>query len=306
MAGNSKSSAAAVSVASNTILVVLKLVVGLSIGSVSVISEAIHSSNDLLAAVIAFLSVRFAGKPADQEHPYGHGKMENVSGTIEAVLIFLAALWIIYEAVTKILHGVELQSVDLGIGVMALSTVANTFVSAYLYRRARETESVALEADAAHLRTDVITSLGVFLGLVLVRVTGWKVLDPAVAIGTALVIIRTAYAMTRRSFVDLLDRRLPDEEESTARRIISEHYGDFVEFHDLRSRRAGSERHIDLHLVVPAKTTVEEAHRLCDHLEDEIGAQLRNTSITIHLEPCHGQCEDCDSTRYTTEGPCRQ
>src|SRR5512136_12039 len=157
---------ALLSVISNTTLVVLKLAVGLAISSVSVISEAIHSGVDLIAAAIAYYSVRTSGIPADREHPFGHGKIENVSGTVEAVLIFLAAGWIIFEAVKKLLHPRPMEEAGWGIAVMLVSSAANLAVSQRLFKVGRETDSVALQADAWHLRTDVYTSAGVMLGLV--------------------------------------------------------------------------------------------------------------------------------------------
>ncbi|MDO8670180.1 MAG: cation diffusion facilitator family transporter, partial [Dehalococcoidia bacterium] len=286
----SKSRAAAVSIASNFLLVLLKTMVGLSMGSISVISEAIHSGIDLLAAVIAFFSLRGAEKPADRRHPYGHGKLENVSGTVEAILIFVAALMIIYKAIQKLLGEPGLISLDLGIGAMLISVIANFFVSRFLYATARRTDSLALETDAKHLSTDIWTSAGVFVGLVIVKITGLTVLDPIIALLVALTIIKAAYEMTRKSVQGLLDIKLPDEEEEQVKGIITEHYGVLVGFHDLRTRKAGSERHLDLHLVLPQVSTVLEAHALCDHLEGEIMSRLPHSSVTIHIEPCEAVC----------------
>lgn len=282
---NSKTGVAGLSIASNSFLVILKIAVGVSMGSVSVISEGIHSAVDLLAAVIAFLAVRVAGRPADEQHPYGHGKWENVSGTVEAVLILLAAGLIYYEAGKKILHQLPLESIDLGIGLMALSAALNFVVSRQLMKVAARTESVALEADALHLTTDVYTSLGVFVGLVIVRVTGIWVLDSVIAIGVATLIVRAALDLTRRSFSDLLDARLPQHEEGKIAAVLEEHSGLFREYHKLRSRRSGADRHIDFHLVVDPDVTVAEAHALADHLENEIRNCFPESSVTTHLEP---------------------
>lgn len=280
-----KRSAAALSVASNSTLVLMKLVVGITIGSISIISEAVHSATDLVAALIAFYSVRFAYEPADAKHPFGHGKMENLSGLIEAGLIILGAFYIIHESVDRLLAGTHIISVDLGIGVMLISLVANSLISRHLLRVARAEESLALEADAWHLIGDVITSLGVVLGLIAVRITGSYVLDPLIAIGVALVIIKTAYDLGRKAIPGLIDTRLPEEEEEKIRSILFEHYGQHLGFHELRSRKAGAERHVDLHLVVSKGLSVEEAHHLCDHLEEDIRAHLPNARISIHVEP---------------------
>ncbi|MCL4459180.1 MAG: cation diffusion facilitator family transporter [Chloroflexi bacterium] len=282
---STKEQAAALSIISNTILILLKLSVGLAIGSVSVISEAIHSGIDLLAAVIALFSVHIADRPADVSHPYGHGKVENVSGTIEAGLIFLAAIFIIYESVRRITHGLEIESVNLGLAVMLVSIIVNLLVSRHLRRVAMATDSLALEADAWHLRTDIYTALGVLLGLFVVGISGWKILDPLIAIAVALFITKAAIQITKKSFVDLLDARLPGAEQERIAAIINDHYRRFVEFHDLRTRKAGSIHYVDLHLVVNPSLSVEQAHELCDHLEQDLEAAIPNCSVTIHVEP---------------------
>jgi cation diffusion facilitator family transporter len=283
---STKTSAAGLSILSNSTLVGLKIGVGLAMGSVSVLSEGVHSGVDLLAALIAFFSIRAAAKPADEDHQFGHGKIENISGAVEALLIFLAAGLITYEAVVKIREATGLESIDLGIALMAVSAVVNFFVSRHLHKVARATDSVALEADAWHLTTDVYTSLGVVAGLVAVRVTGLTILDPIVAIGVAVLILRAAWNITRKAVSGLLDTRLPLEEEAIIRASITEHLGDVVGFHKLRTRKAGSQRYIDLHLVLPKSATLEEAHRLCDHLEDDIKSKLSEGVVTIHCEPC--------------------
>ena len=289
---STKTSAAGLSILSNSALITLKVVVGLVTGSVSVLSEGIHSGVDLLAALIAFFSIRSAVKPPDEDHQFGHGKIENVSGTIEALLIFVAAALIVYQAAEKIRAGTGLVSIDLGIGIMAVSAVVNFFVSRHLHKVARSTDSVALEADAWHLTTDVYTSLGVMAGLVVVRLTGLSILDPIIAIGVAALILRAAWGITRKSVGGLLDVRLPITEEEIIKASITEHLGEVVGFHKLRTRKSGSQRHIDVHLVLPKSTTLEEAHSLCDHLERDIREKLPDVLITIHCEPCEEADED--------------
>lgn len=278
--------AARISIVSNTSLVLLKLTVGLTMASVSVISEAVHSMMDLLAALIANFSVRKAVEPADKEHPYGHGKYENLSGVVEAALIFLAAAIIVYEAVSRLLEGGMVEFVDYGIAVMAVSAAVNFFVSRYLYRVAREEESIALEADALHLRTDVWTSLGIMAGLVAIRITGINELDPLIALGVAVLIVRAAWDLTKRSGMDLLDTCLSEEEEQIIRNALDKHSEAFLGYHSMRTRKAGSEKYVDLHLVVKYSTTVDEAHRIAEEVEREIEAALPRTDVTIHLEPC--------------------
>ena len=288
-----KSRAAAVSVASNSTLILLKIVAGVLTGSISLIAEAVHSTMDLAAAVIAFFSVRISDNPADDEHPFGHGKAENVSGVVEGLLIFVAAGIIVYEAIKKIITGPRLEYVEIGIGIMALSIVVNIIVSRYLVKVAKHTDSVALEADARHLSTDVLTMVGVLVGLALVRITGLAIFDPITAMVVAAMIFKAAYDITKKSFGGLMDTRLPKTEVELITGIINEHASKLAGYHELRTRKAGSHRFVDLHLVLPNKVSLEEAHGMCDHLEDDIKDKLTNVSMTIHVEPCDTACKTC-------------
>lgn len=295
-----KEKTARLSVISNTGLVLLKFTVGFAIGSVSIISEAIHSSMDLLAAVIAFFSVRKSAEPPDAGHSFGHGKFEDISGLVEAILIFIAAILIIREAVIKLLGpGPEkslLDSPDLlfaGIAVMAISAGANWYVSRRLMKVAKDSGSIALEADAWHLRTDVYTSLGVFAGLILIRLTGITLFDPFVAIGVAIVIMKAAYSLTIKSFSDLIDHSIPEVDEQRIKEVICEHSSDYAGFHDLRTRRSGPEVFIEFHLVVPGNVSVTQSHDLADHLESDLMVEFPRAHITIHIEPCNEGCTRC-------------
>jgi cation diffusion facilitator family transporter len=289
-----KSKAAAISITSNTLLILLKLIAGLITGSVSLIAEAIHSCMDLAAAVIAFVSVGISDKPEDKKHPFGHGKAENISGVIEGVLILVAAGIIANEAIHKITEGVELEIVEVGIATMAISIVVNILVSRYLLKISKSTDSLALEADAAHLTTDVLTMSGVLMGLITVKLTGIEILDPIVAILVAILIVKAAIEIILKSFGGLMDVSLPESEQAAIEKCLIEHSNHIVEFHKLRTRKAGSQRQIDLHLVIPRTASVEEAHNLCDHLETDIGKILPNTIVNIHVEPCTSTCKQCE------------
>ena len=297
-----KTQVAALSVFSNTVLTIGKLSIGFFSGSVSIVSEGIHSGIDLLAAVIALFAVRHAGRPADDRHAYGHGKLENVSGTIEAVLIFFAAVWIIAEAVRKITAGDTVEEIGLGLVIMIFSALLNLVISTMLMRVARKTNSVALEADALHLRTDVYTSAGVFTGLLLLKLTGWSILDPLVAIAVAVLIIKAAFDLTKEAFMPLIDASLPEPDQAIITQVLTRHAADYVEFHALRTRRSGAERHIDLHLVVPKHDSVGNVHELCDRIEEEINEQLPGTHVLIHAEPCGGEDETCAHCEQTCHG----
>jgi cation diffusion facilitator family transporter len=286
------------SVYSNTSLLLMKLAAGFFMGSISVLSEALHSGIDLLAALIANYSVRKAGKPADETHKFGHGKYENISGAIEAILIFIASFIILFEAGEKILlfmSGEKILKGYLGTGIiiMGISALVNFVVSRKIMNVARKAESIALEADAYHLSTDVYTSIGIFIGLVLIQLTGIEIFDPILAMIVALIIIKTSYDLTRRSVSGLMDVKLSDEEENIIKSIIAEHYFEYAEYHNLRTRISGAERFVDLHLVMPKNRLVVDAHEFCDHLEKDIKEKIPNLSILIHIEPCERDCEIC-------------
>lgn len=284
------------SVASNSALVVFKLIVGFAIGSVSVLSEAIHSGIDLAAALIALFAVRSAGKPADREHRYGHGKYENISGFVEALLIFGASAWIVYEAVHKLRNPEPIEMIGWGIFVMALSSFLNMAVSSMLFKIGNATDSVAIKADAWHLRTDVYTSLGVMAGLALIWFFGFFFhdhdllwIDPAVAVLVALLIVKAAYELTVQSLGDLLDSSLPASHDAEIAAIIKAQSG-VLSFKNLRTRKAGATKFVDFDLIVDAGITVEAAHAITDRITEELEKTLGSVHPTIHIEPCKDAC----------------
>lgn len=280
---NAKVKIARLSVLSNSLLILMKVVVGIISGSVSIISEAIHSSMDLVAAVIAYFSVKVSDTPPDSRHPYGHGKVENISGVIEAILIFIAAALIIFEAVRKLFgEPIVLEKIWIGSVIMIISAGINTYVSQRLYKVARQTKSVALEADALHLKTDVYTSAGVAVGLTLIALTDIRWLDPVVAILVALFIIRESYTLLRRAFTPLLDTAWNVDEIEDLERKLND-LG--VNYHSLRTRIAGNYRFIDIHVEVPKEETVGDAHKYCDEIENDLMANYENLNVTIHVEP---------------------
>lgn len=275
---------ARLSIASNGALLLMKLAIGIASGSVSIISEAIHSTLDLFASVIALIAVRISGSPPDHDHPYGHGKYENVSAVIESLLILSASLWIIYEAIHKILSNEPIKSVGIGFVVMLVSALVNFVVSRKIYQVAKENDSIALEADALHLKVDIFTSIGVGCGLLLIWITEWNFLDPVVAIVIALFILRQAYVLFKNAYSPLLDSSLPITDINEIEGIIRKHCCDTIKYHNLRTRRAGATKHIDLHLEVPADMSVEHAHAICDKIEGDILCAFKSAEINIHVE----------------------
>jgi cation diffusion facilitator family transporter len=280
-----KSRVALLSIVSNTVLIIFKVIAGMLSGSVSIISEAIHSGMDLVASFIAFFSVRQSAKPADREHPYGHGKIENISGITEGLLIFVAAGMIIREAIVKILHPSEIEQTTMAIAVMLGASVVNFLVSGKLYRVSKEEDSMALEADALHLKTDVYTSLGVALGLILISLTGLHILDPVVAILVALLIIKEAWDLCREALEYLLDTKLTDSEEAEIIKVIEKHRDKFRDFHKLKTRKSGNMKHIDFHITVSHDTTAIEIHEIIGCLKKAMRDKFGNTRVNIHVDP---------------------
>lgn len=281
-----KRRAALLSVGSNTLLILLKVVAGTVTGSVSILSEAMHSSVDLIASIIAFFSIRKADEPADEDHPWGHAKVENLAAAIEGMLILLGSAIIAFEAIRRLVIGSEVEHLGFGMAVIGVSMVTNVVISHYLHRKARETESPALEADASHLRTDAFTSGGVFVGLALTEMTGATWIDPVVALLVATAILWTGVSIITRSGRMLVDEALPGAELDAIREeIFAFGTRDVRGFHKLRARRAGSRRYVDMHVQFAAGTTLEAAHDTAHALQDAIAERLPGTDVLIHLEP---------------------
>ena len=293
-----KTAVATLSVVSNTVLVVLKLVVGISIGAVSIISEALHSAVDLIAAIIALMAVRVSGRQADQDHPFGHGKYENVSGAVEALLIFVAAAWIVYEAVHRLLKPAPLEAVDWGVLVMLVSAVANTLVSSRLFKVGKETDSLALQADAWHLRTDVYTSVGVMVGLGLIWLgrrllpgVGLDWLDPVAAITVAVLIIKAAWDLTAQSVRGLLDTGLDADDLAWIRDYLGSLVPRVRGHHHLHTRKGGATRFIEMHVVVAGSMSVTDSHGLTEEIMAGLRDHFPGARVMIHVEPCGRDCD---------------
>jgi len=281
--------AAALSFCSNLTLLILKLVVGLVSGSIAVLSDALDSGEDLVASAAALFSVSIAHRPADVEHPYGHGKVETLAAAVEAGVISLGGIFITYQAIERIVHGGRDVDVGIGLVAMAVAAILNTVVSRYVGRAARATESLALASDAKHLQTNVVQALAVFAALALVGTTGQNLFDPAVALVLAVYLWFTAFGLLRNAVAEIMDVRLPEDEERYVRDTILEHHPEVRGFHHLRTRRSGRTRYIELHLLVDPARTIQEVHNLCDHLETDIREHLPNSVITIHTEPDDGR-----------------
>jgi cation diffusion facilitator family transporter len=283
---HTKRGAAALSIASNALLIALKLAAGAITGSIAIVTEAVHSLIDLVASVVAFVSVRKADEPADAEHPYGHEKVESLAATIEGMLILVGAGVIVYEATHRLVVGSTVETLGVGIAVMGLSMLANLGVSSVLSRQAKVHESQALEGDAAHLRTDALTSAGVLVGLSLVQITGEAAFDSITALLVAIAIVWAGIRIIRRSSGVLIDEAVPPAEMDRIESAIAAARTDEVAgYHKLRARRAGSRRHVDLHVQYRSGTSLELAHELAHRMRASIEAEVPNCEVLIHVEP---------------------
>ncbi len=285
-----KRDAARWSLASNATLLGLKIVVGALTGSAGILAEAVNSAADLFGSVVAFLSIRVSDEPPDRVHAYGHGKIENLSGAATAALILVGGVFAIGEAVRHLLHSGPLPGLGWGIAVMAASAVLNVVVSRHLLRVGRETDSPALVADGHHLQTDVLTSLGVLIGLILVRQTGLTWWDSVAALGVSALILRVGFGLAADAMGTLADTALPPEEEQTLTRVLEAH-PKVLSFHKLRTRKSGSHRHVDVHVQIADTHTFVEAHRLTEDLEDNLRAALPNLHPIIHIEPYEDEAQ---------------
>ncbi|MFC2040062.1 cation diffusion facilitator family transporter [Chloroflexota bacterium] len=289
-----KNKAAAIALAVVMGLLAIKVLVAAVGGSLSILAQAADSFLDIFAVTISLFSLRIAAKPADDDHHFGHGKVEGLAAIIQATLIVLTSGLIVFAAVQRFTAGATVELTEAGILVMAVSIVASIALSRYLMRVARETDSLSLLANARNISADAYSAGAVMLGLVALRLTGLAVIDPILAIGVALYILRTAYTIIRSALDQLIDAKLPDEEEAIIKAAITEHKQEIVGFHRLRTRKAGDERQIDLHIVMPRHVVLEEVHRFCDHLEQEIQVNLGRSHLTIHCEPCKTTCHACE------------
>jgi len=278
--------AARLSIASATGLALLKMVTGLLTGSMAVLASAIDSLLDILMSGVNYLAIRQAELPADESHPFGHGKFETVATFVQAFFIALSGAWIIFESVRRLMRGVHLTGLGEGVGVLLFSTTVSWLLGRYLRRVARQTDSPALKADSLHFSMDVYTNLALVAGLVVVTFFRLPWLDPVLSILVAIYILTEALRLVRHSLGEVLDEKLPEQIRQEVTRLIEAHQGDLLDFHNLRTRRAGSQKIMDFHLTVCKYMSVDDAHEIADHLEKRIQEEITGSDVTIHIEPC--------------------
>ena len=284
-----KVAAARLSLLSNTLLTVIKLTIGLLTNSVGVLSDGAHSASDVMASAIALYTVREADRPPDEDHPYGHGKMESVSALVQAALLFTAGAYIVYEAVQHLLRREGPHRVDWGIGIMVASAIMNAGIVRVVSRAAERTESPSLRAAAQDHRADVFTAIGVLIGLLLVHLTGNPVFDPLMALGVSIVIFRGAWHVVRDAMRNLVDRSLPDADVQSVQRVFDSD-PNVLGYHKVRTRMAGSTRHVDAHVMMDDDLTLLRSHQLTEALENKVREALPHSVVTLHTEPFHAEC----------------
>ena len=280
---------AAISLATTVCLLALKLILGIISGSIAVLSDAIDSGTDVVGGTAALISVRVAARPADEDHPYGHGKVESISASVAATVVTVGGGFVVFQAVRRLVTGSPEINVGLGLPPMLIAFAANAIIGFYMRREARRARSLALASEATHLQTNVVQAAAVIAGLAAVGVTGLRLFDPLVALGLAAYMGWAAVHLAREALSEVMDVALPNEDLRAIHDVLVAHQGEIRGFHRLRSRKAGPIRHVDMHLLVDPQHTVEEAHAVCDQIEREISERLPGATVTIHMEPDDGR-----------------
>ncbi|MGZ8176365.1 cation diffusion facilitator family transporter [Williamsia sp. SKLECPSW1] len=276
---------AVLSIVASIVVIAMKIVAWRVSGSVGLLSDAAESMVNVVAAIGAFVALRVAARPADADHNFGHTKAEYFSAVFEGAMIVVASALIIVAAVDRLLRPSELDSVGLGLAISVVATVVNAAVGAVLIRAGRAHRSMTLEADGKHLMTDVWTTAGVVVGVLLVALTGWLPLDPLIAIAVAVNILVVGGRLVWRSAAGLMDTALPDDDRAALDAVLDRWRADDVDFHDIRTREAGHERFLQLHMLVPGEWSVQRGHDLVERVERELVESLDHLHVTIHLEP---------------------
>jgi cation diffusion facilitator family transporter len=274
-------------------LVILKVIVSIISRSISIYAQAADSLLDIFSIGITLIALNMSVAPADEEHPFGHGKAEGLAAMIQAILVLGAGGFIIYSAIQRIIHSTTIEP-DMGVAVMLISIIASLFLSRHLRRVTKATGSTAIDASARNISADVYSAVGVLLGLLMVRLTNLVILDPIIALIMAGFVLKAGYEVTIRAIHELIDYALPKEEQNILNNCLKVHNTQLVNYHAVRSRRAGNERFIDLHIVMPRNFSVENAHAMCDHLEQDIKYKITSANVLIHAEPCNSKdCIQC-------------
>ena len=291
---------AQLSLGTGIFLSVTKFSIAIFTGSLGVLSSAIDNIGDIFMSAVTLVSVKKSSEPPDKDHPYGHGKVEALATAFQVAVVSAIGAWIVYESIRRFIEGYGPKRTGAGIGVMVFSVVVSFLVARKIERAGKETGSPALIADALHFKTDVYSGAGILIALLLVTLTGNPLFDSIAGLVIGIFIIQATFPLIRGVLDDLLDRDLPGEVKGEIDGIINRHRPMVVDVHAMRTRKAGSTKHIDFHLVVCRLSTVDEAHSLAAHLEMEIEEALGDSHVVTHIEPCEEDCtlqEGCEEMR---------
>ncbi|MEZ4599318.1 MAG: cation diffusion facilitator family transporter [Syntrophotaleaceae bacterium] len=278
--------AARISLVSAGALTLLKLAAAAFTGSLAVLSSGVDSMLDILMSGVNYLAIRQAEQPPDPNHPFGHGKFETVATVLQSLVIALSGCWVLFESVRRLMLGSEVSNLEGGIAVLLISSGASWKISSFLKKTARETDSSALKADSLHFSMDVYTNLALMAGLAVIYLAGITWLDPILSILVGCYILFEAVRLLRHGMGDILDEQLPESIRNEITHVLEMHRQSLLDYHRLRTRRAGSQKIVDFHLTVCRHLTVEESHRIADHLEKRIRDKVPGADISIHVEPC--------------------
>jgi cation diffusion facilitator family transporter len=267
------------------IVIILKYTAYAVSGSVALFSDALESIVNVMTAIAAYIAIRMSAKPPDADHPFGHYKAEFLAAMFEGAMIAVAAVLILIKAYSGLVEGATLEHSFLGLSINGLSTIINAGWAWAMIRWGTDWRSPALVADGQHLFTDVVTSVGVVVGLIVAIMTGWHILDPLIAAIVAIHILTMGYRIATQSMSRLMDQAASPEIEGRIRGVIEANGHGALEAHDIRTRQAGRALFIEFHLVVPGSMTVDEAHVICDRLEDSIEQRIEGSEVVIHVEP---------------------
>ena len=274
-------------------LIILKAIAAWITGSVSLKSDALHSTIDLVGAIVGLISIRIANAPPDKDHPYGHGKAENIAGMLISVLIFAAGIFIAYEAISRLINGGQMENSGIGIIITIIGLGLLIGTSLFTLRVARRNKSVALEATAKDMLADVYGSIAVLVGLILVAITGWVQFDSIVALLVSLIIFHTAYGVFKSGITNLMDKSISEKQKKVLDETLTKYHHVCKNIHAVRTRESGNKLYADLHITVNCDAPLHEVHDLCTSIENDIKKNLGNSSIVIHPEPCDVTCERC-------------
>jgi cation diffusion facilitator family transporter len=285
-----KERAIILSVISNTLLLAVKLSIGVMSGLISIIAEALHSANDLVASIIAYFGVKNSLRPPDKEHQYGHGKYEVMTGWVENILILIIGAGIVYEGIKKFIEKTHPQMIMTGIAVMILSGIVNWFVSVYLIKKGRELRSVGIEVDGEHLRADVVTSLGIAGALIALQITKYWWIDPVAAILVGVWVIGIFFRLSIKLTHQVIDTGLDEKEIAKIEGVIKA-YSEIICYHKIRTRQSGSTIFIDMHIQVDPQLTVEKSHNITKGIEERLKEMYTDANVLVHVEPCYDRAK---------------